>query len=290
MRVQDYGGYLITRPRGQAKLKKGKNHGRHDVGVHFNPYKLWILGKLINFCAGATPGCIQSCLNKSGHGEIFKEGVYDSEGNRTNSVLEARKVRSRLYWEDKAGFMQRIKRETESCQRQAKKLGLELVIRPNLTSDLAKFAKDWGKLFPDIQMYDYTKLPRPEKRITPKYHLTFSLAETKDNQAEALRVMRDGICNVSVVFKLSTTNPQLPLWFRGRPVLDGDNLHGDLRFLDPPYHYVGLKLKGRAQRKLKTSFILDATSYDPDDWSNGSWNDKHGPHRLSEWEGTRRAA
>jgi hypothetical protein len=102
-----------------------------------------------------------------------------------------------------------------------------------------------AKRFPDVQVYDYTKLPVPDKDKLPKnYHLTFSLSET--NKEAALEALWKGF-NVAVVFD------EKPNDFLGVPVVDGDE--SDLRFLDKPYSIVGLKAKGKA-KKDKTGFVV----------------------------------
>ena len=54
--------------------------------------------------------------------------------------------------------------------------------------------------------------------------------------------------NIAVVF-----NGDMPLWFKGRQVINGDDY--DMRFLDEPNRVVGLKAKGQA-RKDTSGFVI----------------------------------
>src|SRR4029077_3397034 len=96
------------------------------------------------------------------------------------------------------------------------------------------------------------------------YHLTFSLAE--NNDADADRAIAAGI-NVAVVVRTpelarrsSTAYANLaplPATWNGRPMIDGDE--SDLRYLDETPAdgrglYVGLRVKGRAVHD-RTGFV-----------------------------------
>ena len=90
-------------------------------------------------------------------------------------------------------------------------------------------------MFADVQFYDYTKVPGRDLGI-PNYHLTFSLAES--NEEDAAAELQRGM-NIAVVFD------GVPSEYLGVPVVDGDE--SDLRFLDPSGVVVGLKAKGEAR-------------------------------------------
>lgn len=119
--------------------------------------------------------------------------------------------------------------------------GLRPAVRLNGTSDLPWLALQLSARFPQVQFYDYTKLPRPHLRVRPNYHITFSLHES--NLELALDALAHGI-NVAVVFDTRRGQPLPELW-RGYPVIDGD-AH-DLRFLDARGSIVGLRAKGQAK-------------------------------------------
>jgi len=96
--------------------------------------------------------------------------------------------------------------------------------------------------FPEVQFYDYTKIPKPWLRQLPNYSLTFSLSEV--NLELALDALRHQV-NVAVVFD-TRKGESLPETWHGYRVIDGDV--SDLRFTDPMGVVVGLRAKGRAKR------------------------------------------
>jgi len=116
---------------------------------------------------------------------------------------------------------------------------LEPVIRLNGTTDInwAKEAAYLHQKFPDIQFYDYTKVPKymdmymrgyndyTKQPFAPNYHLTFSRSET--NKVQALDYLERG-GNVAIVFDKTPET----LTYHGKTyrVIDGDR--HDLRFLD----------------------------------------------------------
>jgi hypothetical protein len=96
------------------------------------------------------------------------------------------------------------------------------------------------EIFPDVQFYDYTKVPN---RITlvekyKNYDLTFSYSG--ENLDECVNML-DKHIRVAVVFK------KVPSEFWGRPVIDGDKY--DMRYRDNRDVIVGLKYK-RVRNKL----------------------------------------
>jgi hypothetical protein len=108
-----------------------------------------------------------------------------------------------------------------------------------------------ARMFPTVQLYDYTKHPRPWERLLPNYYLTFSLSECNEN--DALEALTHGI-NVSIPFS-TRKGEALPSHWRGYPVIDGDV--SDVRHLDPRPCVVGLRAKGRA-KKDTSGFVRNA--------------------------------
>jgi hypothetical protein len=98
--------------------------------------------------------------------------------------------------------------------------------------------------FPEIQFYDYTKLPG--RKVPANYHLTVSYSEA--NLAYASKVARTPH-NIAVVFR-----KELPEFFLGRKVINGDK--NDLRFKDLANVVVGLTAKGPA-KKDTSGFVID---------------------------------
>ena len=99
--------------------------------------------------------------------------------------------------------------------------------------------------FPQVQFYDYTKIPTRKVSHIKNYHLTWSYSEANDKYAKLF----DSVpYNKAVVF-----NGGLPRIFKGMKVIDGDKT--DMRFLDKTNRVVGLKAKGEAM-KDDSGFVI----------------------------------
>ena len=140
------------------------------------------------------------------------------------------------------------------------RLGCTPAARLNGSSDIAWEERhpDIFHEFPQIQFYDYTKIPARVERFLgirnrgswPKnYHLTFSADAGYDRQAK--RIIEHG-GTVTVVFW-----PELADSWNGFPVIDGDR--HDARFLDPQGCVVGLRAKGTA-KKDASGFVFQAAA------------------------------
>lgn len=220
------------------KIQKGAKLGYLSFILHLAPADL--SGREV--CPKRTAGCTAACLNTAGRGGMFRRG------ETTNMIQEARRRKTRYFFEARDYFMQDLKKDIEQGIRQARRLGLTPVFRLNGTSDLA-----WEKytinehnifeLFPDVQFYDYTKVLGRKVAGYKNYHLTFSAADGNDR--DVARAMEQGM-NVAMVFD------RLPAEYMGRTVIDADDT--DLRFLDPKGVIAGLKAKGRA-KKDTTGFV-----------------------------------
>lgn len=241
-----YKGKLLSigsNPKINKSDKSGK--GFKTAILHLSPYKL--SGK--NFCPNASPGCIDGCLNTSGHGRFDK-------------TQEARLRRSKFFINDRQGFMHQLILELWAFVRHCKKRDLKPAVRLNGTSDIPweniRFTKkeydfpcngenifEW---FPMVQFYDYTKSKKRalSKTLPKNYDLTFSRSEiTPYKDIFSIISSRK---NIAVVFKDS-----IPAYFEGLPVINGDNT--DLRFLDPKGFIIGLSAKGKA-KKDKSGFVI----------------------------------
>lgn len=225
------------------KTQKGEKLDFLTGVMHLMPSDLSGYG---NVCPCASPECRQMCLNTAG------------KWVNTPAVQNARRVKTELYFKDRAKFMEDLRRSIESLVRKAEKQGKSPAIRINGTSDLPQVAMQMAKEYPQVQFYDYTKIPQPWKRQLPNYHITFSRSETNDK--DAMEALEHGV-NVAVVFGVPQGQP-LPGEWRGYPVIDGDK--HDLRFLDKlegegPF-IVGLRGKGKARGEGKgteSGFVID---------------------------------
>jgi len=185
--------------------------------------------------------CKDACLNTAGLG-----GVYPS-------IQKARQKKTDLFLNDRDEFMQQLVKDINTFIRACQRKDKRPAIRLNGTSDIQwEYIEIDGyenifAMFPDVQFYDYTKIPTRKINHIPNYHLTWSYSEANDKYASWIDKVRN---NIAVVFK----NKNLPEKFKGRVVIDGD-LH-DMRFLDEPNSVVGLKAKGKA-RQDTSGFVIN---------------------------------
>jgi hypothetical protein len=192
-----------------------------------------------NVCPSATAGCLAICLYKAGRASMIKAG------ERTNAILEARKRRTRLLFEQPEEFNLQMIESIRKLKVKAKNKGLIPVVRLNGTSDLEDLALNYARLFPDLQFYDYTaNFDTLFEKLPENYHLTFSRKE--NNWSQCVIALKMGF-NVSVVFD------KVPPFYLGYKVINGDET--DLRFLDEKGVIIGLKEK-RTKNKEKKGFVV----------------------------------
>jgi hypothetical protein len=188
-----------------------------------------------NVCPMASKGCKESCLNTAGMG-IF------------SNVQAARIAKTRYLFNQRGRFLHQLDKEIKAHAKKARGQGLKPCIRLNGTSDIAwEVLKIEGKnLFernPDVQFWDYTKIPKRMAHKWRNYHLVFSRSE--ENDKEAWQLLDKGF-QVAMVFDKS------PKEFAGIKTVDGDK--HDLRFLDKGL-LIALSAKGKA-KKDTTGFVL----------------------------------
>jgi hypothetical protein len=185
--------------------------------------------------------CKDACLNTAGLG-----GVYPS-------IQKARQKKTDLFLNDRDEFMQQLVKDINTFIRACKRKDKRPAIRLNGTSDIQwEYIEIDGyenifAMFPDVQFYDYTKIPTRKIEHIPNYHLTWSYSEANEKYAKMFDKVPN---NKAVVFK----NKILPTMFKGLKVIDGDT--HDMRFLDEPNSVVGLKAKGKA-RQDKSGFVIN---------------------------------
>ena len=218
---------LITRPHASPKTIKSLYYGYANFIMYLAPWKI----SGFNTCSNATDGCINSCLYNAGRG-------------RFSNVQQARINRTRFFYKDRNGFLNKLHDEIQLNINWAIKRDLIPVFRLNGTSDIRWELYDIIDHYPEITFYDYTKIIN-RVNMYPNYHLTFSRAES--NQENVLKAIDRGL-NVAAVF-----NGELPKTYLGRDVINGDK--HDLRFLDPNNIIVGLSAKGPA-KKDTSGFVI----------------------------------
>jgi len=187
----------------------------------------------INLCPMASAECRAACLYGAGMAGVFP------------SVKRARIEKTLWMLRDSASFLEQLREDIRELVRMAEKRNMVPAIRLNGTSDLPKLALKLAAEFPEVQFYDYTKLPGAWKRTRANYHLTFSHSGT--NLESCFAALAHGV-NVAVVF-----HGELPATWNGFAVVNGDE--SDLRFLDARGVIVGLKAKGTARKMAAGGFI-----------------------------------
>lgn len=227
---------------GNPKVLKGQAQGYNTYILHLAPANV----SGYETCAKRTAGCTAACLNTAGRGGMFKRG------ESTNVIQEARKRKTRMFFENRVEFMTLLVKDIELAIKQSARIGLIPVFRLNGTSDLAfekyevvrngQLFRNVFAAFPEVQFYDYTKILGRKVKDIPNYQLTFSAAD--GNDSDVYKAIAEGL-NVAVVFGVKKTDP-LPTEYVGREVFDGDE--SDLRFLDPKGVVVGLYAKGKAKK------------------------------------------
>jgi len=212
-----------------SKVLKGGAKGFATAILHLAP--AW--ESRHNTCAKHTKECAAACLYTTSWGAMAK-------------VKEARVRRTKMFFEDRVGFLGLLHKDIERFVANANRLGMVPAVRLNGTSDIRwevyGVPQKWGSL----TFYDYTKLEQ-RKNLPPNYHLTFSFS---GHNLEACRAALANGMNVAVPFAKVP-----PRTWLGYPTIDGDE--DDLRFLNGGPHIIALKVKGRLRSQLDSPFIGD---------------------------------
>jgi hypothetical protein len=230
-----------------AKTIKGNKKGFMTAIQYLSPY----MDSGVNLCANAKNAeCYIACLKSAG---------------RMGMAFDARLNRTKLYLNNQAEYFNQLTKEITAFIKKAERKNLTPLVRLNGTSDIrfenigfyseGVYYRNIMEVFPDIQFYDYTKIPNREKSINgiqsfpENYDLTFSYSGAKGFKKFNDRALKEGK-RVAVVFdKLEN----IPVVFEGRRVISGDDT--DVRHLDPKNTIVALYAKGKA-RKDQTGFVV----------------------------------
>lgn len=245
------------------KTVKGQKKGYMTAVLYLAPYN--VSGYLM--CPFAEKaGCWKTCLNTAGRGGMPMHGEFTSPGGLVlpdNPIQHARIARTKLWMEDRDAFLGQLSHEIFLFLRAAERKKLTPCIRLNGTSDI-----QWEKIpfgsrenvmaaHPDVQFYDYTKIPKRMYAVLPKnYYLCYSYsAASPRTTREGYRVEQSG-ASIVMVARNDEVKARLmeDAWSAGRSAVDGDE--HDLRFLDPPGARVVLRAKGLAKKETN-GFILD---------------------------------
>lgn len=237
-----------------AKTVKGSVHGFITAILYLSPSD----SSGTELCPLAEVAkCKLPCLNQAGRGGMAAGNatfVTDSGVELAdNAIQRARLRRTRLFLDDRATFMAQFVREIEKAKIKAERKGKTLVVRPNGTSDIrwesipcSRNGADYPNIFaafPNVQFYDYTKIPNRRVAHIPNYSLTFSYSDVPEFAPIVVKALKHygETVNFAAVF-----HGKVPASFLGRPVINGDET--DLRFLDAPGVVLALKAKGKARR------------------------------------------
>lgn len=185
-------------------------------------------------------GCEKACLYTAGRGAF-------------NSIQNARIAKTKRFFNDKDNFMLDIIYSINSLIRKAKRQNLIPLVRLNGTSDIKWENVIYNnqnifELFPDIQFYDYTKIPN-RKKIPSNYDLTFSYSGVKTFQKYNIQALKDNK-RIAVVFDKVEN---IPITFYNKKVISGDN--SDIRHLDAKNSIIALYAKGKAKKDL-SGFVV----------------------------------
>ena len=230
-----------------AKTIKGNKKGFMTAIQYLSPYN----SSGVNLCPNAKNAkCHVACLVSSG---------------RMVMAADARLNRTKLYLTNQAEYFNQLIKEIAAFIKKAERKNLTPLVRLNGTSDIrfenigfyknGNYYRNIMEFFPDLQFYDYTKIPNREKSINgiqsfPKnYDLTFSYSGAKGFEKFNDRALNDGK-RVAVVFDKIEN---IPVTFHGRKVVSGDDT--DIRHLDAKDVIVSLYAKGKA-RKDQSGFVV----------------------------------
>jgi len=188
--------------------------------------------------------CNEACLNTAGMGKF-------------SNVQQSRIRKSLLFLNEPQEFMRQLVEDVNKFLRECDRLGKKPALRLNGTSDIqwetieVDGHENIFAMFPQIQFYDYTKIPTRKVEHIPNYHLTWSYSEANDKYATLFDKVSN---NIAVVFR-----DALPKMFKGLKVIDGDK--HDMRFLDETQVVVGLIEKGEA-KKDTSGFVINNKKQD----------------------------
>ena len=226
-----------------AKTIKGDGDEYLTAILYMTPYKVMVDGKLFNSCSmAAIASCIDGCLYTAGRGAF-------------NNVQTARQRKAEWFYRDRDSFMAQLVIDVAKFANYCRKRDIQPCIRLNGTTDIRWElilidGKNIFERFPDVQWYDYTKIPNRKVSHLSNYHLTWSYSAANPKYEQYFdEVIRNGM-SVAVVFRKPIN---LKTW-RGYKVVDGDK--DDLRFLDPKQSIVALYAKGKA-KKDNSGFVVD---------------------------------
>lgn len=221
---------LLDTTGGNTKLKKSDNSSQEYrlAGLSLMPDD--ILCPYRN-----VAGCAKSCLESAGMG-VF------------SNVKAGRQRKSDWWHGDRAGFLDKLRKELTNFEKLCKRQGVKAAVRLNVLSDIPWEKHGIPQEFPDIFFYDYTKNASRLGKTPPNYELMFSYSNEPAYQKVVVKALRSDV-PMSVVFRNG-----MPKYYKGRRVIDGDA--SDLVNVKAGKVVVGLVAKGKA-KKDEGNFVVD---------------------------------
>ncbi len=235
-----------------VKTEKGKKVGVATIVL----YMAASIMSGLNLCPWASKGCAKACL---GH----------TTGRLKMSSAQKAQLCKALAWHvSKRCFLRQMDREIRAHVRKSEREGYIPAVRGNGSTDILWERYGVPQRHPKAEFYDYTKAPHRARRAVdsiPNYHLTFSVSERDRSEDEALKYLRAGGNAALVVAGARTEGKRLlrdakdvanilsSISYRGFPTIDGDET--DVRFDDPPGHWVVLHAKGKQALGDETGFV-----------------------------------
>jgi hypothetical protein len=240
--VRDTGVNYLSSVSYSVKHQKSKKYGELTLSLYLAPAKL----SGFEVCPGRTAECTRLCLNQSGKN-------IGPQKERGDFINDSRITKTRLFFENRDFFMDWLIFEIEAAKRKAIRMTYKLSIRLNNTSDLSpelftRNGKNILEMYPDIQFYEYTKVPSRVNLMGryPNYDVTFSYT---GYNLDLCKQMLENNIRVAVVFK------KVPEVWQGYEVIDGDAY--DMRYKDSHAVIVGLKYKtNRNKLTPEVKFVI----------------------------------
>jgi len=221
---------LLDTTGGNAKLKKSDKSSQEYrlAGLSLMPDD--ILCPYRN-----VAGCAKSCLESAGMG-VF------------SNVKAGRQRKSDWWHGDRAGFLDKLRKELTNFEKLCKRQGVKAAVRLNVLSDIPWEKHGIPQEFPDIFFYDYTKNASRLGKTPSNYELMFSYSNEPAYQKVVVKALKSDV-PMSVVFRNG-----MPKYYKGRRVIDGDA--SDLVNVKAGKVIVGLVAKGKA-KKDEGNFVVD---------------------------------
>lgn len=227
---------LLDTQGSNPKAKKSAKYEFYGQPVRYATLSMMPNDKLCPMRQSA--GCELPCLVTSGMAGVFP------------TVNASRQAKTDWWMNDRAGFLEQLKREMHNFMALCAKQGKLPVFRLNTISDIPwERHLDMTYEFRNAVFLDYTKIASRLGNVPSNYHLIFSYS-AKVDYAKQVAVAMESKAPMSVVFR-----GKFPIAFMGRPVIDGDA--SDIVNAQKRGHIVGLKAKGKARNDVGNPFIVN---------------------------------